>query len=116
MLRPGLPIGVVAPYAGQAELIRKMLDRPSVEVSSIDKFQGREKDIIIVTCVRSNANKRLGFLVDRRRFNVMLTRARSGFVLIGNTETLLTDDRSWRPWLEDARSKDLFTSEARLLG
>jgi len=90
-------IGVVTPYEGQRNFIinymqmfgslNKELYR-SVEVASVDAFQGREKDYIIVSCVRSNDRGGIGFLSDPRRLNVALTRARYGLIVIGNSKVL----------------------------
>ena len=68
-------VGVVTPYAAQARLVRDRLDA-AVEVNSVDAFQGREKEVVVVSTVRANAGGDVGFLSDWRRGNVALTRAR----------------------------------------
>ncbi|CAM0512780.1 unnamed protein product, partial [Fasciola hepatica] len=90
-------IGVIAPYVGQKTyLIRQLASvanrrNQGVEVSSVDGYQGREKNYIILSCVRSNRNRNVGFLNDPRRLNVALTRARYGLIIIGNPVTLSRD-------------------------
>ncbi|VDP22007.1 unnamed protein product [Echinostoma caproni] len=73
-------IGVIAPLANGSN--------STVTVSSVDAYQGREMDYIILSCVRSNPHRIVGFLKNPRRLNVALTRARRGLILIGNPETL----------------------------
>ncbi|KAK4144578.1 RNA dependent RNA polymerase-domain-containing protein [Dichotomopilus funicola] len=89
-------IAVLTPYAKQAELLKRLLSDlqtasmsdTTVEVSSIDGFQGREADIVVLVTVRCNEKGNIGFLGDRRRMNVALTRAKAGLVVVGNRMTL----------------------------
>nr|CAD2149807.1 unnamed protein product [Meloidogyne enterolobii] len=90
-------IGIITPYEGQrAYVVQFMQTQGSlhnklyldIEVENVDAFQGREKDIIIVTCVRSNEAGGIGFLNDPRRLNVALTRAKYGLIVIGNAKVL----------------------------
>ncbi|KAF8002343.1 hypothetical protein HF325_003308 [Metschnikowia pulcherrima] len=71
-----------------------------IMVASIDAFQGREKDFLIMSCVRSNKLNKIGFLSDARRMNVALTRARYGLILIGDVECLKNSDGLWREYIE----------------
>jgi ATP-dependent RNA/DNA helicase IGHMBP2 len=81
-------VAVVTPYAAQVRLIRERLDLPEVEVDSVDGFQGREKEAIVVSLVRSNDDGEIGFLGDVRRMNVALTRARRKLIVIGDGAVL----------------------------
>lgn len=92
-------IAVCTPYAAQARLIRRMLRRNDIEVSSVDGFQGREKQAVVFSAVRSNDYGALGFALDWRRVNVSFTRARRALVVIGNDRTLRCDADTWMPWL-----------------
>ena len=74
-------VGVVTPYAAQARLVREKVDA-AVEVASVDAFQGREKEVVVVSTVRANAGGDVGFLSDWRRCNVALTRARRALVVV----------------------------------
>lgn len=78
-------IGIITPYDDQVDLISS---HAKVEVNTVDGYQGREKEIIIISMVRSNRDGRIGFLSDLRRLNVSLTRARRKLVIIGDSETL----------------------------
>ncbi|KAK7992860.1 hypothetical protein PG988_001654 [Apiospora saccharicola] len=99
-VRPG-DIGVITPYEGQRSYIVNTMQNTGtfkkesykeVEVASVDAFQGREKDFIVLSCVRSNDNQGIGFLSDPRRLNVALTRAKYGLVIIGNPKVLAKHD------------------------
>lgn len=78
-------IGVISPYVNQVRTINK---KTNVDVKSVDGFQGGEKDIIIISLVRSNDDGDIGFLKDMRRLNVSLTRSKKKLIIIGNRETL----------------------------
>ena len=90
-------IGIITPYEGQRSyVVQNMANSGSfkkdlyreIEVASVDAFQGREKDFIVLSCVRSNEHQGIGFLSDPRRLNVALTRARYGLVILGNPKVL----------------------------
>ena len=91
-LAAGVPagvIGVITPYRAQVRKLRERLsDVPAVEVDSVDGFQGREKEAVVVSLVRSNPAGRIGFLADTRRTTVAFTRARRALVVIGDSSTL----------------------------
>lgn len=100
LLRMGVTpgqIGVITPYDGQKKYVTEYMRRAgplatalyeSIEVASVDAFQGREKDFILVSCVRSSESQGIGFLSDPRRLNVALTRAKLGLILLGNPRVL----------------------------
>ncbi|MFO0805392.1 MAG: AAA domain-containing protein [Gemmataceae bacterium] len=82
-------IAIIAPYRAQVRLLRdRLADVPGLEVDSVDGFQGREKEAVIITMVRSNPEGEIGFLADVRRTNVALTRARRKLLVIGDSATL----------------------------
>jgi len=96
-------VGVITPYEDQVELIKNMLkDHPGVEVSTVDGFQGREKEVIILSLVRANKKGNIGFLKDLRRLNVSLTRAKKHLVIIGNKKTL----RGYHPLYNEITASD----------
>jgi superfamily I DNA and/or RNA helicase len=84
--------------AAQHKSTRARIGVPAVEVSSVDGFQGREKAVIVFSCVRSNSANQLGFLSDWRRLNVALTRSKRGLVVVGDSSTLRADEW-WSSWL-----------------
>jgi predicted DNA helicase len=85
---PAGAVAVIAPYAAQVRLLRERLAVPGLEIDSVDGFQGREKEAVVVSLVRSNVAGEVGFLADVRRTNVALTRARRKLVVVGDSATL----------------------------
>lgn len=85
-------LAVITPYSAQAARVRALLAEsevsPEVEVDTIDAFQGREKDAVVLSMVRSNERGELGFLKDLRRMNVAITRARRHLCVLGDSATL----------------------------
>ncbi|MFT7520465.1 MAG: ATP-dependent RNA/DNA helicase IGHMBP2 [Kiritimatiellia bacterium] len=81
-------IGIIAPYSAQVRELRTQPDLLQIEIASVNAFQGREKEVIICTWVRSNSDGSLGFVADGRRLTVALTRARRLLVAIGDSSTL----------------------------
>jgi superfamily I DNA and/or RNA helicase len=98
---PAADLGIISPYAAQVSEIRKALRQQGVrdvEVRTVDGFQGREKEVILLSAVRANRRQALGFLSDERRLNVALTRARRGLLVMGCRNTLAADP-TWNAFL-----------------
>lgn len=91
-----LDVGIISPYRLQTQYIRQLIKkdaffrqiRNTISVNTVDGFQGQERDIIMISLVRSNDQGQIGFLNDLRRMNVAITRARMKLIIIGNAETL----------------------------
>ena len=91
-----LDVGIISPYRVQTQYIRSLIKkdeffrsiRHTISINTVDGFQGQERDIIIITLVRSNDKGEIGFLNDLRRMNVAITRAKMKLIIIGNTETM----------------------------
>jgi ATP-dependent RNA/DNA helicase IGHMBP2 len=91
LVETGLPeseIAVIAPYAAQVRLLRDKCDLEDLEIDTVDGFQGREKEAVIISLVRSNDIGEIGFLGDTRRMNVAMTRAKRKLIVIGDSATL----------------------------
>jgi len=88
---PATDVAVIAPYSAQVRLLRDLLAVPGLEIDSVDGFQGREKEAVVVSLVRSNRDGEIGFLADVRRTNVALTRARRKLIVVGDSATLSVD-------------------------
>ncbi|GAA97082.1 hypothetical protein E5Q_03757 [Mixia osmundae IAM 14324] len=104
----GLPpkcIAVISPYNAQVSLLRSLLVHlPDISVGSIDSWQGREAECIIISLVRSNDQREVGFLKESRRLNVAMTRAKRQLCVVGDAGTVRTGSsylERWMTWLED---------------
>ena len=89
-------MGIISPYRAQVQLLRQLLRRSdffkpfrrSITVNTVDGFQGQERDIIVISLVRSNDEGQIGFLRELRRMNVAITRARMKVIILGDRSTL----------------------------
>lgn len=96
---------IITPYIGQVHVLKDSI--PSyVEVSTIDSFQGRERDIVIFSSVRCNSNYRLGFMDDVFRVNVLLTRAKCALIGVGCKDTLINGSDIWKQWFTNVNTID----------
>ncbi len=105
-------IGVITPYDDQRDLISSMVGE-KVEVRTVDGYQGREKEVVILSFVRSNWRMELGFLNDLRRLNVSLTRARRKLIAVGDSSTL-SSHPTYSRFIEFANSKGKMIRVERL--
>ncbi len=109
-------IGVVTPYSGQVRLLNDLFENAGgreeseryhgLEIKTVDGYQGREKEVIVLSAVRANDAGEIGFLKDRRRLNVAITRARRGLIVLGNPRTL-RHDSNWSSWCDWASERGL---------
>ena len=96
LLEENVDVGIISPYKAQVALLRRMLRhdkywkpfRRLITVNTVDGFQGQERDVIVISLVRSNEQGDIGFLRDLRRMNVAITRARMKLIIIGDRSTL----------------------------
>ncbi|CAK9156532.1 unnamed protein product [Ilex paraguariensis] len=115
--RQRVRVGVISPYKAQVFAIQKKLGKTystdvdsefSVNVRSVDGFQGGEEDVIIISTVRCNVNGAVGFLSNHQRANVALTRARNCLWILGNGPTLINSGSVWKKLVMDAKARDCF--------
>lgn len=81
-------IAVISPYKDQVDLLDRKIDTEDLEIKSVDGFQGREKEVVIISLTRSNKKNTIGFLGDVRRLNVSLTRAKRKLIVVGDSSTV----------------------------
>lgn len=99
-------IGIIAPYSAQVSLLSRIVHEKyeKVEIATVDGFQGREKEVIVLSLVRSNEKGEVGFLGEERRLNVAMTRPKRHLCIVGNTTTIGRGSKflhSWVGWSED---------------
>ncbi len=85
-------IAVIAPYKDQVDLLKKHSNIENLEINTVDGFQGREKEVVLISLVRSNNHNNIGFLRDLRRANVALTRAKRKLIVIGDSSTVAKNE------------------------
>ncbi len=91
-----IDVGLISPYRAQVQYLRHLIKRTPffkpfrhlISVNTVDGFQGQERDVIVISLVRSNDDGNIGFLRDLRRMNVAMTRARMKLIIIGDVPTL----------------------------
>lgn len=126
-------VGVITPYQDQLQELRRLFlaagllrsgasnraseatttDRLDIELNTVDAFQGREKDIVIISCVRAGDSGGIGFLSDKRRLNVAITRARHALYLVGRASTLC-DNSLWSNLLAHFDASDALVEIANV--
>ncbi|PXF47631.1 Helicase SEN1 [Gracilariopsis chorda] len=108
--------GVVTPYKRQMQELRQSFDRAGiptgdVEIDTVDSYQGREKEFVVFSCVRTvSLNRGIGFVRDVRRMNVGLTRARASLIILGSAQALAEGSQDWAELIEDANSRGCLLS------
>mgnify|MGYP004584202671 FL=1 len=96
VLNDSIDVGIISPYRAQVQYLKKLIKkyeffkpyRRLISVNTVDGFQGQERDVILISLVRSNDEGQIGFLKDLRRMNVAMTRARMKLIILGNKDTM----------------------------
>ena len=96
VLEERIDVGIISPYRAQVQYLKKLIKkyeffkpyRRLISVNTVDGFQGQERDVILISLVRSNDEGQIGFLKDLRRMNVVMTRARMKLIILGNKNTM----------------------------
>ncbi|CUM67907.1 uncharacterized protein PRCAT00005618001 [Priceomyces carsonii] len=108
-------IGIISPYKEQVRTLKSVFKSKyghsifsEIDFNTVDGFQGQEKEIIIISCVRASETGNVGFLSDIRRMNVALTRARTSLWILGNAKSLLRNT-VWKELLDDAKLRNSIT-------
>ena len=102
-------VAVIAPYSAQVRFLRDHCNSNSVEIDTVDGFQGREKEAVLISLVRSNAQGEVGFLSDTRRMNVAMTRAKRKLIVIGDGSTL-SRNAFFKKWIQYTENQGFYKS------
>ncbi|CAL5032138.1 unnamed protein product [Urochloa decumbens] len=113
-LKSSSEVAVISPYRQQIKLLRDNFrltfgdqSKEVIDVNTVDGFQGREREVVIFTCVRSNKEQKIGFVSDFRRMNVAITRARSAVLVVGSASTLQKNEH-WNNLVESAKERNRY--------
>ncbi|CAN6248615.1 unnamed protein product [Urochloa humidicola] len=113
-LKSSSEVAVISPYRQQIKLLRDNFrltfgdqSKELIDVNTVDGFQGREREVVIFSCVRSNKEQKIGFVSDFRRMNVAITRARSAVLVVGSASTLEKDEH-WNNLVESAKERNRY--------
>lgn len=111
-LKSGNKVAIISPYAQQVKLFQKRFEETFgvsaekvVDICTVDGCQGREKDVAIFSCVRASKDRSIGFVEDKRRMNVGITRAKSAVLVVGSASTLRRSEQ-WNKLVESAEKKE----------
>ena len=104
-----MSIGIITPYQRQVQYLKDLFFKNNlghIEIDTVDAYQGREKDIVIFSCVRAkNFHKNIGFLTNKQRLNVSLTRAKHGQYIICHADSLRVN-KDWKNCIENAKQRN----------
>lgn len=114
VLEESMDVGVISPYRAQVQYVRRLIKKKEffkpfrhlISINTVDGFQGQERDIILISLVRANAEGQIGFLRDLRRMNVAMTRARMKLIILGDAGTM-TRHPFYKKLYEYVRSLEL---------
>ncbi|KAL6652887.1 hypothetical protein ACP70R_011812 [Stipagrostis hirtigluma subsp. patula] len=113
-LKSSSQVAVISPYRHQVKLLKDHFrstfgeqSKEVIDVNTVDGFQGREKEVVIFSCVRCNKEQKIGFVSDFRRMNVAITRARSAVLVVGSASTL-KQDKHWNNLVDSAKERNRY--------
>lgn len=115
-------VAVITPYREQKAHLSRLLasrrgdvglpafDPAHIAIDTVDSFQGKQVDVVIMSCVRTDPSGRIGFVADVRRLNVSITRAKRALWIVGSCQALEASNATWKALIDDARGRQCFHS------